>query len=313
MPDYDFELDPADVVYDYAQKAAVAAVLLPLVPPARGGDGRRGLVDSLNKLRDHWRMRLRYLSRGGWEALSTLAEKPVDGEPTPEWAAIHRSQMLRFQIARNCPPFGVIVKRQAYTCKLGRVCPFCYGRGVIEAYRALEWGLLSTLGKDPWPKVKLLGVRMALPSLRTEQTTDVRLVGFTRSGLFTDVKRLKDAGVEVLGARINILCEPIANGSFVLKRLGLFVVPANANTVRVPWKLSTTCKELPANRANLSRLVGWTFSYPLGMLRGDPATAAWILNAMSSGRLATNLAVGIADNIRFRQVTQKYAGKENDG
>ena len=103
--DYNFDVKNEHLKSAYKHRACRGAVFFPTLKKAWLGDGG----GAYGKVRAMWRARLVELRAAGWSRLKGL----------------------KFQEARNSPPFGVRSPGNRFTCDRPRVCPFCWARAYV--------------------------------------------------------------------------------------------------------------------------------------------------------------------------------------
>lgn len=95
----------------------------------RSGPTPENVASAFSKLRRAWRRCIECLYEQG--CLDRGQEDPQD-------------IVIRYRFMRNCPPFGIYPFPKGRTCE-HRLCPFCYGRRLIEGFKHIEMRLYGTL------------------------------------------------------------------------------------------------------------------------------------------------------------------------
>ena len=167
----------------------------------------------------------------------------------------------------------------------------CYAREIItETYKRLERALTDTSE----PKSLLVIVRREqLDAGRIPES--IRWVSYD---LKADLNQLKDAGVEVLGAKLDATVAPHLTDPMVLDvRYATLAIVRNA--VIPPRRLNDQGDIVLGRMAEnpdmkeVSRLIGWALKYPAGMLRGDVNVARDILYATAASRARLSKTTGL--------------------
>lgn len=176
----------------YRHRATRRCLFIPLF----GHGSRRALLDvqaAFDRVRAMWRKRCYDLHMTNWP-------------PLRAWRAM--------TYAMNCPPFGVRTGTKARTCKLDKVCPFCFARTRAEwPFRRLEVVLYGAsgpymVGQQLWEADKgLIPTRGAkqLPLIRP----DLKIVWYRR--------RIESVGNPKLPFSLTTFDEHMA---FVREKLG---------------------------------------------------------------------------------------------
>jgi hypothetical protein len=146
-------------------RAARLAVLGPFTKSAILHSANNFQIDDIyQKVRKRWH-----------KVLEMLAQHLV------VWSRIDNP--LKEQYLRNCPPAGVVTEDKARHCDCPLLCPFWWGRRIVEVFRAFERALW------PDPKDKDYEGHLYKPF---KEYRDHRLVYFSRAMPLATVPAMKD-------------------------------------------------------------------------------------------------------------------------
>jgi hypothetical protein len=288
---------PYDYVFDRALpssewQAARAAVVWPLA--ARPGQQRAGDTGSAySRLLASWRIQAKRLGEAGWSAVCN-----ADGSLSEK----------KLEYVCNCPPGGIRRNRTAFKCFRSRVCPWCYMRdAVIEAIRAVHFGLFRGLDASQRERVQLVGIRRAYRGLDWDNPPAQGWAANAVSLTLADYRANKKTALGGF-ARVDI-CPDTEPGLVVTRRSALLVMPAGQ--VAVPCDDGADASQVsdPYTCDEVAKLAAWCFRYPRGMMFGDAATAAQILNSLAAKRANLTQAGGLCDNAAIRASIARLRGK----
>jgi hypothetical protein len=278
MADVKFRV--TEVLRHSAAMAQRAAVLRPL---ARSKDmSKDNVVEAgVRRVLDLWRRRCNLLRELGLPVM----------------------QSVRFQYARNCPPVAVKCRSlgvQVHPCQMGNLCPWCWGRQVVEpvydrVYRAMT--ALSTLGtgEDPYKLVLVTrSGRMPDDDLQPRTLFDVMSCGMDRTH-----RALKAKGA--VGAVMLSVVHPGKKdtATWVYGTRVLALVPQDD---AVPEGAVVA----PSTKRGVAQLVGRFARYPAGMMFGEADFVVRLAASRGNHRLLRTSGVFYGSN------TEADAGADED-
>jgi len=192
-----------------------------------------------------------------------------------------------FEFLRECPPFGVRGRWASYPCSRSLICPFCYGRRVIDLYMRFEQAVYKTHQKrveqagaihtiEPTP-CKLVEVT-AWQSW--EQTKPPGLILHSLRGM----RRIVVDAVPRRAAALLIQLYPM-NGQWQMSRRHLIMVDPETAVPKAYEEAGLFVTEhTNVTRNVIVKAVSSVFQYPKAMMLGPADEVAQILQASSKFR-----------------------------
>jgi hypothetical protein len=256
VADFDFKFD---IRKGYVSSAQRRAALYPIC--AAMGGVSSDLVANYQAAQKRWRVRVEQMASVGFGPFQTD---------------------ISHQFARNCPPFGIRKPSAVRSCRLRRLCPWCFGREVVgELYRAMEYALYR--GRS----------RPVLACNIWVVTRTFHPKGHSLSAVAKDMgeTRRNELDSRTFGSAVYMALEQAENGLCVTRTtVGLFLdghLPGGSDGV--PWTPGAVTKK------NLS-LTAQKVKYPLGMLFSDPSSTKDALSAFQAAKLSTLAFTGMLRN-----------------
>lgn len=203
----------------------------------------------------------------------------------------------RFPYIANCPPAGGRAHDQngksAVTCRLSRVCPWCWARlSVVPAFRSLT-GAVTLLPGDPSQKEAAGAARSETILTRSGSPDFAFRLAVVRLEMYTAALKVVGCRAAVLGASVEPGEQP---GEFLVRSWAVAATSGSdadrgfvARTLDVAGRVKVAAAVDPMAVAKLFLGV---VRFPRGMWDGDAAAAAKVLDARPGVRLLRT--VGLA-------------------
>lgn len=206
-------------------------------------------------LADDWRGRLADLRKAGWG-------------PCREDKA--------YQYLRNCPPAMLAVNENTRPCNRRHICPFCYAREIQFIYSIVEKGYYA-------PNTENYSLITRTKILTYSKNSDINRAINTIKADWPEIVEEIDA----LGAYFGITLAPNRNGTTI----DIFVryILMVSNNISLPeWLADSGRIFTDITHRKLALIVGSTFRYPKGLMKGDPKLTVSILNKRHDLRLSSS-------------------------
>ncbi len=212
-----------------------------------------------------------------WRVRSDVINRHLYDTPTP----------LRRQYCRNCCPAFTPVSPSSYYCNQPAFCPFCYARYVTEIWRKIDRALRGLGGTYHLVERRHVD-RMPLMTEELNQDSYAsRLERLITGSILKRTARLKKA--RAVGVFSLLTISPslkVGSAEWVLTYRELYVLRPDQQLPEWIEGNKRMTRHVTWTRKELVQIVGRTCRYPKGLMYGDHALTALMLDVRRSVRHA---------------------------